>query len=183
MRSSAPIYQPDQSVGSRIRTATQRTMKPLIILLATAAALPLSKPESEGWPDAKAPASSTSVANAATALVIFGTDTVRAEVANTPATRGQGLMNRDAVPDGTGMLFVFNDEAIRSFWMQDTYVALDVAWIDANFRIVDIQQMEPESREIHDGARPAMFALEVRQGWFAEKGVEVGDRCQLIYLR
>ena len=79
------------------------------------------------------------------------------------------------------MLFVFDREAERSFWMQNTYVALDVAFIDANFRIVDIQQMEPESTDIHHGARPAMFALEVRQGWFAEKDIAVGDRCELIF--
>ena len=91
-------------------------------------------------------------------------------------------MFRDAVPDGTGMLFVFDREATRSFWMQNTFVALDVAWIDRNFVIVDIQQMEPETTDIHDGARPAMYALEVRQGWFAEKGIRVGDRCELIFL-
>ena len=90
-------------------------------------------------------------------------------------------MFRDSVPDGTGMLFVFDREAERSFWMRNTFVALDVAFIDRNFRIVDIQQMEPESTDIHDGARPAMFALEVRQGWFAEKGISVGARCVLIF--
>ncbi len=156
-------------------------MNLLTFLLAAAAALPLANPEAEDWPDPRAPASSGTAATAATVLVIFGSDTVRAEVANTPETRGQGLMFRDAVPDGTGMLFVFDREAQRSFWMQNTFVALDVAWIDANFRIVDIQQMEPESTDIHDGARPAMFVLEVRQGWFAEKGIRVGDRCQLIF--
>jgi uncharacterized membrane protein (UPF0127 family) len=122
-------------------------------------------------------------ADQATALVVFGNDTVHAEVANTSALRSQGLMYRDAVPDGTGMLFVFDREAERSFWMQNTFVALDVAFIDSNFRVVDIQQMEPESTEIHDGARPAMFALEVRQGWFAENGITVGDRCELIFSR
>ena len=90
-------------------------------------------------------------------------------------------MYRDAVPEGTGMLFVFDREALRSFWMQNTYVALDVAFIDANFTIVDIQQMEPETTDIHDGEGPAMFALEVRQGWFAGKGISVGDRCQVIF--
>ena len=90
-------------------------------------------------------------------------------------------MYRDAVPDGTGMLFVWDTEGERSIWMQNTYVALDVAFIDHNFRIVDIQQMEPQTTNIHDGASPAMFVLEVRQGWFAEKGIVVGDRCQLIF--
>ena len=90
-------------------------------------------------------------------------------------------MYRDSVPDGTGMLFVFDREAQRSFWMQNTYVALDIAFIDAEFRIVDIQHMEPESNDLHDSAGPALFALEVRHGWFAENGVAVGDRCQLIF--
>ena len=153
-------------------------MKPVIFLLATAAALPHAIPEVQVWPDPRTPADSVT---AATALVIFGSDTIRAEVANTPETRSQGLMNRDAVPDGTGMLFVFEGEGERSFWMRNTFVALDVAFIDADFRIVDIQQMAPETTDIHDGARPAMFALEVRQGWFAEKGIEVGDHCQLIF--
>ena len=147
------------------------TMKLLIVLLATAAVLPHANRTLDLGRDPT---------TAATALVVFGSDTVRAEVANTSETRSRGLMYRDEVPEGTGMLFVFDREAERSFWMQNTFVALDVAFIDRNFRIVDIQQMEPETTEIHDGARPAMFALEVRQGWFAEKGIEVGDRCELI---
>ena len=140
-------------------------MKPLILLLlATAAAL------QHACSDAAVQLEDPIAPPATTALVIFGSDTVRAEVASTAAARGQGLMYRDAVPEGTGMLFVFDREALRSFWMQNTYVALDVAFIDANFTIVDIQQMEPETTDIHDGARPAMFALEVRQGWFRRKG-------------
>ncbi len=157
-------------------------MKLLVFLLAAAAALPLAKPEAEVRPDPGAPANSATATTAATVLVIFGSDTVRAEVARTAEERGDGLMFRDSVPDGTGMLFVFDREAERSFWMRNTYVALDVAFIDRNFRIVDIQQMEPLSTDIHDGARPAMFALEVRKGWFAEKGIVVGDRCELIFL-
>ena len=158
-------------------------MNLLIFLLAAAAALPLAKSEAEVGLDPRTPANSATASTAAIVLVVFGTDTVRAEVADTPETRSQGLMYRDAVPDGTGMLFVWDTEAERSIWMQNTYVALDVAFIDRNFRIVDIQQMEPQTTNIHDGARPAMFALEVRQGWFAEKGIAVGDRCQLIFSR
>ncbi len=169
-------------------------MKPLTFLLtfllAAAASLPLATPRAEVRTDTRTPANSVTGATtataaatgtAATALVIFGSDTVRAEVSNTSETRGRGLMFRDEVPDGTGMLFVWDTEGERSLWMQNTYVALDVAWIDANFRIVDIQQMEPRSTDIHDGARPAMFVLEVRQGWFAEKGIAVGDRGQFIF--
>ena len=117
----------------------------------------------------------------ADALVIIGSDTVRVELASTPAQREEGLKNRDEVPDGTGMLFVFQAEAVHSFWMMDTYVALDIAFIDANFRIVDIQQMEPLTTDLHTSARPAMFVLEVRQGWLEERGVRVGDGVELIF--
>ena len=117
----------------------------------------------------------------ADALVIVGSDTVRVEIASTPAQREEGLKNREEIPDGTGMLFVFQAEAVHSFWMMDTYVALDIAFIDAKFRIVDIQQMEPLTTDLHNAARPAMFVLEVRKGWFEEHGVRVGDGVELIF--
>ena len=117
----------------------------------------------------------------ADALVIIGSDTVRVEIASTPDQREVGLKYRDEVPEGTGMLFVFQAESVQSFWMMDTYVALDIAYIDAKFRIVDIQQMEPLTTDLHTSARPAMFILEVRKGWFEERGVRVGDGVELIF--
>ncbi len=115
------------------------------------------------------------------AWVIFGADTVLAEVAATPEEREQGLMYRDEVPDGRGMLFVFDDLRTRSFWMQNTYVALDIAYMDASYVVVDIQQMEPLTTDPHDSAAPAMFALEVRKGWFAEHGIGVGARARVEF--
>ena len=76
---------------------------------------------------------------AGVALVILGHDTIKAEVAETSEERSKGLMDRDEVPDGTGMLFVFEREAMRTFWMQDTLVSLDIAFLDANMIIIDIQ--------------------------------------------
>jgi uncharacterized membrane protein (UPF0127 family) len=115
------------------------------------------------------------------AWVIFGADTVRAEIARTPAERARGLMERDTLPPGTGMLFVFPDQDVRSFWMGNTYVALDIAFLDADLRIVDIQAMEPLTTASHISKAPAMFALEVPQGWFAEQGIEVGARAQIVF--
>jgi uncharacterized membrane protein (UPF0127 family) len=113
--------------------------------------------------------------------VIFGADTVVAEVASTPEERERGLMNRDEVPDGTGMLFVFREAAPRSFWMKDTYVPLDIAYLDADYRIVKIHQMEPLDTNTYDSGAPAMFALEVRQGWLAEHGIEEGDVAKVVF--
>ena len=115
------------------------------------------------------------------AWVIFGADTVRAEVAATAEERSEGLMYRDEVPDGTGMLFVFQDSAVRSFWMANTYVALDIAYLDPSFRVVDILAMEPLVTESYVSRAPAMYGLEVRQGWFAEQGIEVGDQAEIVF--
>jgi uncharacterized protein len=115
------------------------------------------------------------------AWVIFGADTVVAEVAATADQREQGLMYREEVPDGTGMLFVFQDNEVRAFWMANTYVPLDIAYMDPSYRIVDIVQMEPLVTDTYPSSAPAMFALEVRQGWFAEQGIGVGDRAEVVF--
>jgi len=113
--------------------------------------------------------------------VIFGPDTVTAEVARTADERAQGLMYRDDVPAGTGMLFVFEDLAIRSFWMQNTYVPLDIAFMDASFEVVDIQQMEPLTTDPHESRAPAMFAPEVAQGWLADQGIQTGAKPTVVF--
>lgn len=115
------------------------------------------------------------------AWVIFGADTVVAEVAATADERAQGLMYREQVPDGTGMLFVFQDSQPRSFWMANTYVPLDIAYMDPSYRIVDIIAMEPLVTDSYPSDAPAMFALEVRQGWFGEQGIGVGARANIVF--
>ena len=115
------------------------------------------------------------------AWIIFGADTVLAEVAATADERAQGLMYREAVPDGTGMLFVFPDVSVRSFWMANTYVALDLAFLDPSFNVVDIVQMQPLITDSYTSRAAAMYGLEVRQGWLAENGIDVGERAQIVF--
>jgi uncharacterized protein len=115
------------------------------------------------------------------AWVIFGTDTVVAEVAATADERAEGLMYRDEVPDGTGMLFVFQDSQPRAFWMANTYVALDIAYMDPSYRIVDIIAMDALITDSYPSSAPAMFALEVRQGWFGEQAISVGAQAQIVF--
>jgi uncharacterized membrane protein (UPF0127 family) len=114
------------------------------------------------------------------ALVIFGSDTVVAEVAKSDAERERGLMYRKEVPAGTGMIFVFPDAEERSFWMENTYVALDIAFMDASLAVVDIQQMEAETTDYHDSKAPAMYALEVPKGWLAAHKIGVGTRARMV---
>ena len=115
------------------------------------------------------------------AWVIFGADTVWAEVARTPEERERGLMYREKLEDGRGMLFVFPDSQIRSFWMKNTFIPLDIAYMDESLRIVDIQAMQPEDEDTYPSAMPAMFALEVPRGWFQEVGVEVGAEATIVF--
>ena len=115
------------------------------------------------------------------AWVIFEADTVLAEVAASAEERAEGLMYRDEVPDGTGMLFVFPDNRVRSFWMANTYVPLDIAYMDPSFRVVDIVQMEPLVTESYASSAPAMYGLEVRQGWFGESSIGVGAQAEIVF--
>ena len=115
------------------------------------------------------------------AWVIFDGDTVSAEVAATPEQRERGLQFREHLPAGSGMIFVFDEVDTRAFHMGDTFIPLDIAYMDQNLRIVDIQQMEPESGDLYESTEPAMFALEVPQGWFEEQGIEVGDEAEVVF--
>lgn len=162
-----------------------------LLALATLTLFPACGPgggnrEADAAPDAesrKAPASvrQQRLPPRGEAWVIFGSDTVRAEVAETEEAREEGLMYRRNVPDGTGMLFVFEDEAVRSFWMRNTYVPLSVAFLDSSMRILNIEQMEPETEEYHDSEGPAMFALEVPRGWFEEHGIAAGEEAEIVF--
>ncbi|HSM07579.1 MAG TPA: DUF192 domain-containing protein [Gemmatimonadota bacterium] len=102
--------------------------------------------------------------------------TVTAEIADTPALRERGLMERDSLPENHGMLFVYPEERDLSFWMRNTPLALDIAFIDRAGTIVNIETMQPNDDENTVSSRPAMYALEMEAGWFEANGVEPGAR-------
>jgi uncharacterized membrane protein (UPF0127 family) len=81
------------------------------------------------------------------------------------------------LPDGTprGMLFVFADDRFRTFWMRDTYVPLDLAYIRADGTIVDIHELIPLDETLIGSSVPVRYALEVRAGTLAAMGVAEGD--------
>ena len=104
---------------------------------------------------------------------------VQVELADTYAERQTGLSGRPTLAEDAGMLFVFDHEQPLSFWMKDTLIPLSIAYISAEGRIVDIQDMQPLDETPHPSAEPAQYALEVNQGFFAERGVAVGDTVEL----
>jgi uncharacterized protein len=104
---------------------------------------------------------------------------VEVEIADDYAERRRGLMERTELAENAGMLFVFDSEEQLSFWMRNTLIPLSIAYIDAEERIIDIQDMQPLDETGHPSAEPAMYALEVNQGFFDERGVRVGDGVEL----
>ncbi len=104
---------------------------------------------------------------------------VLVEIADDPAERSRGLMHRESLPEDQGMLFVYPEQRDNlGFWMKNTLIPLDIAFIDRELRIVDIQRMEPLDETTRYSAAPAMYALEMNAGWFAGNGVRVGDRIE-----
>jgi uncharacterized membrane protein (UPF0127 family) len=101
---------------------------------------------------------------------------VTAEVTTTVATRAVGLMRRFSLRPDHGMLFVFNAPQPLTFWMKDTYIPLSIAFIAADGRILNIEDMAPQTESPHNSRGPAMFALEMRKGWFAQLAITAGDR-------
>lgn len=111
-----------------------------------------------------------------TISLTIGDDTVAAEVADDRMERGVGLMHRTELAAGAGMLFVYPSPRRLSFWMRNTLVPLSIAFIDDKGVIVRISDMKPRDERRVPSDWPAMYALEVPQGWFVEKGISVGDR-------
>ena len=109
------------------------------------------------------------------------TVSVRAEIASTPAQQSRGFMNRKNIPDGTGMLFVFDKDERLRFWMKDTPHPLSIAYIDSSGRIRDKYDMTPFSLAPVESSVSVRYALEVPQGWFDRVNIKVGDTLVLDF--
>jgi len=103
---------------------------------------------------------------------------VSAEVAANEQARTTGLMYRFSLKPDSGMLFVFSNPQPLAFWMKNTYVPLSIAFIDAEGRIANIEDMAPQTEATHSSRGPAMYALEMKKGWFGANGIGPGDRVE-----
>jgi uncharacterized membrane protein (UPF0127 family) len=101
-----------------------------------------------------------------------------AETAATTATRTVGLMHRFSLKPDHGMLFVFDAPQRLAFWMKNTFVPLSIAFIGADGRILNIEDMTPQTETAHPSRGPALYALEMKKGWFAERAIAAGDRVE-----
>lgn len=111
---------------------------------------------------------------------------LQVEVADTPASRAQGLMHRTHMDENAGMLFVFESTSRGGFWMKNTLIPLSIAFIDERWLIVDIKDMKvaPDPKEgpftIYESAKPYHYALEVNEGFFTRNRVKVGAKVTYV---
>jgi uncharacterized protein len=101
------------------------------------------------------------------------------EVARTEAERETGLMNRSSLPVGGGMLFLFPYDSAIPFWMKDTQIPLDIAFIDSTARVVTIRHGVPFDLTPLGPTALYRYVIEVDDGWFAAHGLGVGATVDL----
>ncbi len=115
----------------------------------------------------------------------LGDQLLQVELASTPAQRRQGLMFREHLADNQGMLFVYSDSKPRRFWMKNTLIPLSVGLFDENRRLMEVFHMDPPDPKsqnnlpITTSQHLARYALEVRQGWFEDQGIALGEVFEL----
>jgi len=109
--------------------------------------------------------------------------TIEAKIARTPEEKQQGLMFVKHLYENEGMLFVWEDEKTRSFWMKNTLIPLDILFINKDFEIVDIITMTPCEKDpckSYSSNTKSSYALEVNAGWAKENNIKKGQKTDPI---
>ena len=105
---------------------------------------------------------------------------LNAELAVTPAEREKGLMFRKFLKENDGMLFIFEVEQKLNFWMKNTLIPLDIAYINKDGFINEIYSMKALDVSVtYNSMKPAMYALEVNSGWFEKHNIKTGSKIEL----
>ena len=117
-----------------------------------------------------------------------GDKSLKVSLAITPEQQKRGLMNivgmpPRVLPENEGMLFIYRREEILSFWMKNTTLPLSIAFIDKDYNITELRDMQPSGLDRVRSAKPAQYALEVNRGWFTKNNIKVGDKVKLEFPR
>ncbi len=104
------------------------------------------------------------------------------ETATTLPEQAYGLMYRDSLPAGRGMLFVFEDEDVHKFWMKNTYIELDIIWMDRSGRVIHVEHEAKPCNETCPSLGPdssSRYVLEVPGGTARNLGIGTGDYARI----
>jgi len=97
------------------------------------------------------------------------------EIVSKYEDRKKGLMFRSSIPKNYGMFFIWEYQKKQCMWMKDTFIPLDVAYINNKGEILEIYDMVPLSKKSVCSRNYAKFALEVNRGWFMDNNIDIGD--------
>ena len=114
--------------------------------------------------------------------VVINGNKINVEIADEPQEQSLGLMRRQSLEENSGMLFIFENEQIRNFWMKNTLIPLDMVFISKDLVIVDIIEAEPCKEDpcsVYTGKGAAKYVLEVNKGYSDKNGVHKGDKVML----
>jgi len=104
---------------------------------------------------------------------------INAEVADDYTTLAKGLMFRKDLPTNDGMLFKFNGLTEARFWGLNTYIPLDIAFVDNENTIIDINNIVPHSTKHVHSAKPCLMAIETNYGFFKNNNIGIGDKIEI----
>ncbi len=110
---------------------------------------------------------------------------IELEIADTPEERAEGLMNRSELEENRGMIFVYEEEDDRRFWMKNTYIPLDIIFLDSNMTVINIEEADPQPDVSDSDLRryrseePAQYVVELNQGFTDNHSIDPGDKLVL----
>ena len=116
------------------------------------------------------------VSNLPRVQLTAGEHRLSVHVARSADDRALGLMHRRQLGEDEGMLFIDDECRPQSFWMKDTPLALSIAFLAEDGTIVHLDDMAPDTLDGCSCEHPVRYVLEVKQGWFAERGIAPGVR-------
>lgn len=119
-----------------------------------------------------------------TAELEIGGKMLIVEIVDTPKTRKKGLMGRSDLAEGKGMLFIFEEPSMLSFWMKNTHIPLSIGFFDEEKRLINTAEMPPSSSgtkrlPCYESLTPAQYALEASPNWFKKNNIKPGMKFTL----
>lgn len=115
----------------------------------------------------------------------LGNETIYAELAKTRKEQYQGLKNREELGDSQGMLFIYTQPSLLSFWMKGVKIPLSIGFFDENKILISTEEMSPPAKQertpkIYQSKEPALYALEMPARWFERHGIAPGTRFEWV---